>query len=97
MGIRVRIGAGLTLAAALVFCGSAAPGRAGDTVARSGSFVWPPVTAETGKPPIFVPPPQPKPAAENENCIPALPCDTRLIGTVQKNGAVELSVPAWRW
>ena len=29
--------------------------------------------------------------------LPALPCGTQLLGTVRKNGAVELAVPAFRW
>jgi hypothetical protein len=34
---------------------------------------------------------------EHLACIPGLPCGTRLLGTVRKNGAVELQLPALRW
>ena len=52
-------------------------------------------SAQGGKPLLFAPPP---PAPENATpCPPALPCGTRLYGTIRKNGAVELQVPALRW
>jgi len=54
---------------------------------------WLPAPADTGKP--HLPPPrfdQDRPA-----CAPPLPCGTRLLGTVRKNGAVEVQVPALRW
>jgi hypothetical protein len=44
-----------------------------------------------------VPPAAPLGQAETGGCLPALPCGTRLLGTVRKNGAVELQVPALRW
>jgi hypothetical protein len=55
---------------------------------------WPP--AESGKPsmaPLSATPAPP----EGERCAPALPCGSRLIGTVRKNGGLELQVPAWHW
>lgn len=96
MATRMLRWSGAASAAALVLFGAATPGRAGDTTASTNPFTWAPPTIEYGKPAIFVPPPQTPPAA-GEDCLPALPCGARLIGTVQKNGAVELSVPAWRW
>jgi hypothetical protein len=54
-----------------------------------------PPPAESGKPATgehFAPP-----LGEARECPPALPCGTRLLGTVRRNGAVELQVPAWRW
>ena len=53
----------------------------------------PPV--ERGKPMIVMPPAMPEPDASH--CLPVLPCGTRLYGAVEKNGAVELKVPALRW
>ena len=50
---------------------------------------------DTGKPVIFSPPPVlPR---GTENCFPGMACGLRLLGNVQRNGAVELQVPAWRW
>ena len=62
--------------------------------------LWSPPTAwplaESGKPVIFTPPPTLSPNAAG-NCLPGMPCGLRLLGSVQRNGAVELQVPAWRW
>jgi len=55
---------------------------------------WPP--AESGKPLIPLRPPTWQPNGV-ENCVPGMPCGLRLLGNVQRNGAVELQVPAWRW
>jgi hypothetical protein len=61
-----------------------------------------PPPADSGKPPI-VPPPaaalgqRALGQSEGGRCLPALPCGTRLLGTVRKNGAIELQVPALRW
>jgi hypothetical protein len=54
---------------------------------------WPP--ADSGKPLITRPPTLSPDSAGN--CLPEMPCGMRLLGTVQRNGAVELQVPAWRW
>lgn len=48
--------------------------------------------ADSGKPAIRT-----DSSAPSTRCLPTLPCDARLIGTVRKNGAVELQVPAWHW
>ena len=54
-----------------------------------------PPPAHTGKPRL----PAPASAARDDAavCPPALPCGARLLGTVRKNGAIELQVPALRW
>ena len=47
---------------------------------------------------VIVPPAARAPGQEESGpCVSALPCGTRLLGTVRKNGAVELQVPALRW
>jgi hypothetical protein len=51
---------------------------------------------DSGKPTIFVPPSSRAPG-RTEACTPPLPCGAQLLGTVQRNGAVELRVPALRW
>ena len=60
----------------------------------SAPSVLPP--ADSGKPMIFAPPAvvRGRPA---EDCLPGMPCGMRLLGTVRRNGAVELQVPALRW
>jgi hypothetical protein len=87
----------LAIAAAGVL---AAPSVATAGDAPSGVDLWsaapgslPP--ADTGKPAITLPPAlwAPDPTA----CLPALPCGTRLLGEVRKDGAVVLQVPALRW
>jgi hypothetical protein len=60
--------------------------------------LWAPIPpADSGKPVILGPPPPPQAPPAAENCPPTLPCGSRLLGTVQRNGAVEFQVPAWRW
>jgi len=51
--------------------------------------------AATGKPAITMPPSLWAP--DPQTCLPALPCGTRLLGEIRKNGAVVLQVPALRW
>jgi hypothetical protein len=70
---------------------------------QPGSVVdlWNPPTGlmppkDSGKPTIFVPPSSRAPGGA-EACTPPLPCGAQLLGTVQRNGAVELRVPALRW
>ena len=52
--------------------------------------------ADSGKPMIFAPPAV-VPGHPAEDCLPGMPCGMRLLGTVRRNGAVELQVPALRW
>lgn len=94
--------AGLVLAAGLpAWAGQgAAPGTVG-----LGSTADPerglPLPADTGKPNLFdFSPEAAAPAVsrgDSGGCPPALPCGTRLLGAVRKNGAVLLEVPAMRW
>ena len=51
--------------------------------------------ADSGKPMIFTPPAVVPRLAED--CLPGMPCGMRLLGTVRRNGAVELQVPVLRW
>ena len=60
----------------------------------SAPSVLPP--ADSGKPMIFAPPAV-VPGRPAEDCLPGMPCGMRLLGTVRRNGAVELQVPALRW
>jgi hypothetical protein len=52
--------------------------------------------ADSGKPAIFTPPAV-LPPRQTDDCLPGMPCGMRLLGTVRRNGAVELQVPALRW
>ncbi len=84
--------------AALTLAGAAlGPAFAGQfTVDLDLSPGLPPV-ADSGKPAIVPPPVAALGQRETGSCLPPLPCGTRLLGTVRKNGAVELQVPALRW
>jgi len=55
---------------------------------------WPP--ADSGKPATQMPPLTFLPRSADD-CPRGMPCGLRLFGTVQRNGAVELQVPALRW
>jgi hypothetical protein len=90
--LRIALGAAL-LAAANAAAAPAFAGRAGAAV-DLGSLLPPP--ADSGKAPTRLPPPGLEDTAPL-GCLPALPCGTRLFGTVRKDGAVELKVPALRW
>ena len=83
------------LAAAIIATAPAMAGQSGSAVDLwSAPTVLP--QADSGKPRIFTPPSvaPPRPA---EDCLPGMPCGMRLLGTVRRNGAVELQVPALRW
>ena len=76
---------------------AAMPAEAGQSGAALD--LWSPATdlprADSGKPVIFTPPPiVPK---GTDDCPRAMPCGLRLLGTVQRNGAVELRLPALQW
>ena len=78
--------------ASLAAAQSAAPG----TIAIEG-FPLPldlPPPADTGKPRFFVPPPASPPPG---GCAVAFDCRVRVIGTVQRNGAVELNATMLKW
>jgi hypothetical protein len=85
------VAAALTLIAAVV---PAVAGQGDTGVDLSYAAPVLPPSAATGKPRVApAGPVEPEPGS----CIPALPCGTRLYGTLRRNGAVELQVPAWRW
>jgi hypothetical protein len=54
-------------------------------------------STESGKPEIGGPPSAAPDTGGSARCTPPLPCGTRLLGSVRKDGAVELQVPALRW
>jgi len=56
-----------------------------------------PPAADSGKPAIVPPAVAALGRSETGSCLPPLPCGARLLGTVRKNGAVELQVPALHW
>src|SRR5438045_4819211 len=56
-----------------------------------------PAAADSGKPAIVPPPVAALGQKDEGRCLPPLPCGARLLGTVRKNGAVELQIPALRW
>jgi hypothetical protein len=67
-----------------------------DMVAADGfplPFNLPP-PADTGKPRFFVSPPEAPPPS---GCSASLDCRVRVIGEIQRNGAVELNATALRW
>ena len=82
------------LAAAIIAAAPAIAGQPGSAVDLwSAPTVLPP--ADSGKPMIFTPPAVVPRLAED--CLPGMPCGMRLLGTVRRNGAVELQIPALRW
>src|SRR5713101_5760761 len=86
--------------AAVVLAGAAlAPAFAGQpAVDLDLSPGWPrQAEPGSGKAAIVPPSAQAPGHEESGSCVSALPCGTRLLGTVRKNGAVELQVPALRW
>jgi hypothetical protein len=91
---RIRL---ITAAALAVLAAAAAPAVAGPAV--SGIDLWYgeglPPRADTGKPAIVMPPVLLAP--EPQTCVPGLPCGTRVLGDIRKDGAVVLQVPALRW
>lgn len=84
---------------------TALPSRAGESTPNvdwANPQFGLPAPADTGKPVMLVPPSAPAGTPgwsgdDKASCPPALPCGTRLIGSVRKNGAVELQIPGWRW
>ena len=72
-------------------------GQSGNALDLSGPAVGLPRPADSGKPMLSIQPPVGNGLDEAERCPPALPCGSRLLGEVRKNGAVELRVPALRW
>jgi len=86
------------IAAAFALAGAAlAPGFAGQPDVDLGLPPGLPPAADSGKPAIVPPPVAAQGQSEAGGCLPPLPCGTRLLGTVRKNGAVELQIPALHW
>jgi hypothetical protein len=56
-----------------------------------------PPAADSGKPAIVPPAVAALGQSRTNGCLPPLPCGTQLLGTVRKNGAIELQIPAWHW
>ncbi|HEV2336308.1 MAG TPA: hypothetical protein VGS13_12475 [Stellaceae bacterium] len=86
------------IAAALGLAGAVlAPAFAGQSGIDLDLSAGLPPPADTGKPAVV--PPAAASLEQNEpaGCAAALPCGTRLLGTVRRNGAVEFQIPAWRW
>ena len=84
----------LAIVAAVFALAASVPARA-EHVDLSYAAPGPRPSAESGKPAARYPA---EPAAPGgDNCVPALPCGSRLYGTLRRNGAVELQVPAMRW
>jgi hypothetical protein len=89
---RRLIPAALALAAAAL-----APVFAGQSALDLDLLPGLPPPADSGKPAIVPPPAAALEQSEPGSCQPPLPCGTRLLGTVRKNGAVELQVPVLHW
>jgi len=88
------------IAAAVVLAGVAlAPAFAGQPAVDLDLAPGWPLQAEPGSGKAAIPPPAARAPGQDDSgrCVSALPCGTRLLGTVRKNGAVELQVPALRW
>ena len=98
MGICRRIARSLPIAAA---CLLAASGWALAGQSDGGLDLTRPVpgasSAESGKPVIGEWRNKTPEMGGATQCAPPLPCGTRLLGSVRKDGAVELQVPALRW
>jgi hypothetical protein len=97
-GVGLRLVNWRLIAAAFVLAGTAlSPGFAGQSTVDLDLLPGLPPPADSGKPAIVPPQVAAQGQSEPESCLPPLPCGTRLLGTVRKNGAVELQVPALHW
>ncbi len=68
-----------------------------DNVAVAEGFSLPlglPSPADTGKPSLLVPPPMTPPPA---GCAAAFDCRVRVIGAIQRDGAVEVNTSVLKW
>src|SRR5437660_1477055 len=84
--------------AAFALAGAAlGPTFAGQATVDLGLSPSLPPAVDSGKPAIVPPPLAALGHRATGSCLPPLPCGTRLLGTVRKNGAVELQIPALRW
>jgi len=87
----------VTIGLAVMAAWPALAGQSGNAVDLSSPSVGLPRPADRGKPMLSILPPAGVGSDEAKGCPPALPCGSRLLGEVRKNGAVELQVPALRW
>jgi len=86
------------LVPAVFLLGATAPALAGPPANGVDlSLPGTPALADGGKPAIGGAPAASLGPDDAGGCAPPLPCGTRLYGTVRRNGAIELQVPAWRW
>jgi hypothetical protein len=84
--------------AAFALAGAAlAPAVAGESAVDLDLSPGLPPQADSGKPAIVPPLTASLGQSRTGSCLPPLPCGTRLLGTVRKNGAIELQIPALRW
>jgi hypothetical protein len=83
----------LSSAVCIATAAASEPTSAPDLLAGAGL----PRGADAGKPVIFTPPPIVSKPTDTAECVPALPCGARLIGTNQRSGAVAIEFPAFRW
>ena len=77
--------------------GPAIPQTSSDSVAVPQGFPLPldqPPRADTGKPHLFAAPPVLSPP---EGCAAALDCRVRVIGAIQRNGAVTVETSVLKW
>jgi len=74
-----------------------APALAGQSAVDLDLSPGLPLPADSGKPAIVPPHAAAPEQSETGRCQPPLPCGTRLLGTVRKNGAVEFQVPVLHW
>ena len=86
-----------TVGVAMMAAGPVLAGQPGNAIDLSGPPAGLPRPADSGKPMLPVLPPASARLNEAERCLPALPCGSRLLGEVRKNGAVEVQMPALRW
>jgi hypothetical protein len=90
--------AGTTAMAAAILCPTvpAIGGQGADGLDLANPWSGLPPSAVTGSPMLGGPPAAARPS-DLGPCAPPLPCGTRLLGSVRKDGAVVLQVPAFRW
>jgi hypothetical protein len=100
MGYDASMGRGvvmMALAGLMLVAGAAMAQPASNDMVAADGFPLPlalPPPADTGKPRFFV---APSVAPPPSGCAASLDCRVRVIGEIQRNGAVELNATALRW
>jgi len=92
-----RICLWLLLGAGFAIASHAGPGLAQQPAPGPDFPLAVPRAADTGKALIFESPAAAVPLASPQSCPLALVCGVRIVGAVQKNGAVEATAPVLRW